>query len=169
MSNNGGTPNAEEALEAGISLLKRAGKSAGHIASDTAKAVVSQTGMPIANDQVTQDFVKDLYAPGGKKQNSANTTQSPQNSNQDDTTGSQKSAQEQQDLQALRKKLHNEVYYHKLINPNQGQTEERPAEKVEREKQQEMVDLQEKEKEKPTPIAVIRAQNATEQFRGSGG
>ena len=162
-------PSGEEALEAGISMLKRAGKSAGSIASDTAKAAVSQTGIPVANDQETQDFVKDLYAPGGKKQNSANTAQAPQNSNQDDATGSQKSVQEQQDLQALRKKLHNEVYYHKLINPNQGQSEERQAEKVEREKQQEMVDLQEKEKEKPRPIAVIRAQNSTEQFRGSGG
>ncbi len=162
-------PSAEEALESGIAMMKRAGKSAGSIVSDTAKAAVSQTGIPTANDQATQDFVKDLYAPGGKKQNSANATQVPQNSNQDDTTGSQKSAQEQQDLLALRKKLHNEVYYHKLINPNQGQPEERQAEKVEKEKQQEMVDLQEKEKEKPTPIAVIRAQNATEQFRGSGG
>lgn len=161
-------PSGEEALESGIAMLKRAGKSAGSIASDTAKAAVSQTGIPVANDQATQDFVKDLYAPGGKKQNSVNATQAPQGSSQDDTTGSQKSVQEQQDLQALRKKLHDEVYYHKLINPPR-QAEERPAEKVEREKQQEMVDLQEREKEKPPPIAVIRAQNSTEQFRGSGG
>lgn len=79
-----------------------------------------------------------------------------------------KSPEEQKQLMELRNQLHREVYYDPLVNPSRQQ-EERPAEKVENEKKQEMMDLQEKEAKKPQPIAVVREQNKAEQFRGAAG
>ena len=56
----GGVLNAEEALESGVSLVKKAGKGVSKAVSDTAKAATSQVGIsPQAADQSTKDFVKD--------------------------------------------------------------------------------------------------------------
>ena len=79
-----------------------------------------------------------------------------------------KSPEEQKELIELRNQLHKEVYYDPLVNPVKKQ-EERPAEKVENEKKQEMMDLQKKEDKKPQPIAVVREQNKAEMFRGAAG
>jgi len=79
-----------------------------------------------------------------------------------------KSPEEQKKLIELRNQLHKEVYYDPLVNPVKKQ-EERPAEKIENEKKQEMMDLQEKEEKKPQPIAVVREQNKAEMFRGAAG
>ncbi len=78
-----------------------------------------------------------------------------------------KSQEDQEKIKQLRNRLHNE-YYQNLVNPPKPK-EERPQEKLEREKQQEMNDLSKKEKEKPKPLAVQRAQQSTEKFRGASG
>jgi hypothetical protein len=79
-----------------------------------------------------------------------------------------KSPEEQRKLMELRNQLHQENYYDPTFNPVKKQ-EERPAEKIENEKKQEMMDLQQKEADKPQPIAVIREQNKAEMFRGAAG
>jgi hypothetical protein len=76
--------------------------------------------------------------------------------------------EEQKKLLELRNQLHKENYYDPTFNPPQKQ-EERPAEKVENEKKQEMQDLQKKEEKKPPPLAVVREQNKAEMFRGASG
>lgn len=79
-----------------------------------------------------------------------------------------KSPEKQKELMELRNKLHKENYYDPTFNPVKKQ-EERPAEKVEQEKKQEMAELQEKEAKKPPPLAVVREQNKAEMFRGASG
>jgi len=79
-----------------------------------------------------------------------------------------KSPEEQKKLMELRNQLHKENYYDPTFNSVKKQ-EERPAEKVENEKKQEMADLQKKEEKKPPPLAVVREQNKAEQFRGVSG
>lgn len=83
-----------------------------------------------------------------------------------------KSPEEQKKLIELRNQLHRENYYDPTFNPVKNPPaggEERPAEKVENEKKQEMIDLQKKEEKKPPPLAVVREQNKAEQFRGAAG
>ena len=80
--------------------------------------------------------------------------------------------EEQKKLMELRSQLHRENYYDPTFNPVKNPPaggEERPAEKVENEKKQEMVDLQKKEEKKPPPLAVVREQNKAEMFRGASG
>lgn len=173
--NKGGVLNAEEALESGISLAKKAGKGVSSAVSDTAKAATSQIGVsPQAQDQSTKDFVKDLYGAGKKNQQSGNNqslnSQAELPQSQTDA-GLPKSPEEQQKLAEVRSKLqkrHDEFYYKPLVNPSKDKPEERPAEKVEIEKQQEMIDLQKKEEKKPPPL-VIRNQQRVEKFPGGGG
>jgi hypothetical protein len=81
----------------------------------------------------------------------------------------QEKLETQQKLEALRKQLHDEVYYEPLINPKKQEEEERPAERVERQEKEEMQDLEQKEADKPPPIALQRAQTTTEMNRGVSG
>lgn len=79
--------------------------------------------------------------------------------------------EEQKKLIELRNQLHKENYYDPTFNrpnPSAG-GEERPAEKVEQEKKQEMQELEQKEAKKPPPLAVVREQNKAEMFRGAAG
>jgi hypothetical protein len=78
------------------------------------------------------------------------------------------SPEEKMKLAGLRNQLHKENYYDPLVNPSRKQ-EERPAEKVEQEKKQEMQDLQQKEADKPPPLAVVKERNKAEMFRGAAG
>jgi len=78
------------------------------------------------------------------------------------------SPEEKMKLAGLRNQLHKETYYDPLVNPPKKQ-EERPAEKVEQEKRQEMQDLQQKDADKPPPLAVVRERNKAEMFRGAAG
>lgn len=174
----GGVLSAEEALESGISLAKKAGKGVSKAVSDTAKAATSQVGVSSqTTDQSTKDFVKDLYGAGKKSQSSGagsgSIKQNPQTATTDSQTdaGLPKSPEEQQKLAEVRSKLqkrHDEFYYEPLVNSRKDKPEERSAEKIEIEKQQEMVDLQKKEEKKPPPL-VTRNQQRVEKFPGSGG
>ncbi|MDO8460893.1 MAG: hypothetical protein Q7S38_00460 [bacterium] len=98
----------------------------------------------------TEEVVKGIYAPSGSE-------------SQEHIDEEKEKAEIRQKLQ----KLHDETYYNPTFNPPKNQ-EEKPLEKVEREKQEEMQDLQKKEEEKPPPL-VQRAQQKTERFPGTSG
>jgi uncharacterized protein YjbJ (UPF0337 family) len=169
-----------EVLEKGQSIVQKTGKAAADSATGAVKTAAgqivgdssSQTGadetrstvsdnQQSADDKVqVEELVKDLYAPS-KPQNT-------QNLQDPSLVKSQSKPEEQAKLASVRQKLHDEVYYDPLVNPAKPQ-EERPAEKVENEKKQEMTDLQQKEAKKPAPVAVQRAQQTAEKFRGVSG
>ena len=162
-----------EILEQGQSLVKKGGKAVKSSVSDTVKAAAGQvtgdngsqdnsgqsqdvqTGVDTVNKAETEELVKGLYA---KSKPGNQTAQTPQ---------SVKEADDKQKLERLRQELHGQ-YYQKLVNRPKPK-EERPAEKVEREDKQKMADLQEKEAKKPAPLAVQRAQQSTEKYRGPSG
>ena len=162
-----------EILEQGQSLVKKGGKAVKSSVSDTVKAATGQvtgdngsqdnsgqsqdvqTGVDTVNKAETEELVKGLYA---KSKPGNQTAQTPQ---------SVKEADDKQKLERLRQELHGQ-YYQKLVNRPKPK-EERPAEKVEREDKQKMADLQEKEAKKPAPLAVQRAQQSTEKYRGPSG
>lgn len=163
-----------EVLEKGQSVVQKTGKAvadsasgaaktaAGQIAGDSngqAKDMASVSDKQIASDRAENDkLVKELYAPS-----------QPQNGQNLPSAEPQSKTEEQAKLANVRQKLHDEVYYEPLIHGQKAKQEERPAEKVEKEKKQEMADLQQKEAKKPAPIAVQRAQQSAEKFRGVSG
>lgn len=106
-------------------------------------------------NELTEEMVQDFYAPS-------------ENIPQNIASEEQERLETAQKLTALRKQLHDEVYYQPLTNPKR-EDEERPAERVERQEREEMQDLQKKEAEKPPPIAVQRAQTTIEMNRGVSG
>lgn len=166
MSKSGGILSGEEALESGISLIKKSGKVAAAAVSDTTKAAVSQVAGYQNKD--TQDVVSHLY---GKTDNkNKDQKENPQNPGDQLQNSTLQDLEKKKKLQELRQQLHNEVYYDPLINPKkpQEQEEERPAEKVEKEKQEEMIDLQKKDKDKPPPL-VVRTQQRVEKYPGASG
>ena len=134
----------------------------GQVAGDPNQSGTNEANTVVSDQQAVSDksqnkeFVKELYAPS-KSQDGQN----PRDHQQVQT-------EEQAQLASVRQKLHDEVYYQPLIQGTRSQ-EERPAEKVEREKKQDMQDLQEKEAKKPPSIAVQRAQQSAEKFRGVSG
>lgn len=102
---------------------------------------------------VTQAFVKDLYA-----------TQSPSLTPPEIE---KRSLADEQKKKELRQILHNE-YYQKLVNPPKQQ-EERPAEKVEREKMGELQEEQEKQAKKPPPLPPSARPGTVERKMGVSG
>ncbi len=123
------------------------------------------------SDEERVKFLRDLY---GSSEPSAETSAFAKASADVNTMADKRAdkPEEQKKLLELRNQLHKENYYDPTFNPVKNPPagrEERPAEKVEKEKKQEMVDLQKKEEEKPPPLAVVREQNKTEMFRGATG
>ena len=117
------------------------------------------TGQPteaLEDNELTKEMVEDFYSPS---------TNIPQNTSSDQ----QEEMITQQKLAELRRQLHQEVYYDPLVNPKKQEEEERSAERVERQEKEEMQDLEQKEADKPPPIAVQRAQTSTEMNRGVAG
>lgn len=109
---------------------------------------------PLEDNELTKEMVEDFYAPSNPAQNL--------------TSEQQEELDTKERLVTLRKELHDQIYYDPLVNPKKVD-EERPAERVERQEKQEMQDLQQKDAEKPPPIAVQRAQTSTEMNRGVAG
>ena len=114
------------------------------------------------SDEERVKFLRDLYG----RDKTANPSDKKPTEFEDQIKD--KSPEEQKKLLELRSQLHKENYYDPTFNRPQKQ-EERPAEKVENEKKQEMQDLQQKDAKKPPPLAVVREQNKTEIFRGTAG
>lgn len=132
------------------------------------------------SDEERVKFLKDLYGSSSEKQVSSEKKPQDKQTSANPFVNSQvkpsefqeqiadKTPEEQKELLALRNQLHKENYYDPTFNPVKKQ-EERPAEKVEMEKKQEMIDLQKKEEKAPPPLAVVREQNKAEMFRGAAG
>lgn len=115
-----------------------------------------------ATDQVagqskdeTREFVKSLYGPSQTK---SETPLRQGFAGQEET--------KEQKLAKLRHELHAN-YYQNLVNRPKA-PKERPAEKVEKEKQEEMIDLQKKEAKKPSQL-VQKAQQRVEKYPGASG
>ena len=153
-----------EILETGGSMAKKSGKTIAKAAGDTAKIAASQiTGGDSAVSD--KDIVKNLYGiTDDKKTNSQQPNQQgPQQTQNQDPV---KSIEDKQKLEEARRQLHNEVYYDPLVNPPKPKEEERPAEKVEKEKMQDLQEDEQKKKDEPPPL-VQRTQQRVEKFPGS--
>lgn len=148
-------------------VLEKGQKTAVSAASDVSGSVQSQIG--IANESATnlpqtdrtKEMVKDFYSP------SDDTSQNP-------TTEEQEKYQTDQKLAKVRQKLHqeqhNEVYFNQLQNAGAPkQHEETTVEKLEKEEKNERWELQQKEAEKPPPLAAQRAAQRVERFPGASG
>jgi len=169
MSDNSGI--LGEILEQGASAvkqtIKQVAKTPGDLAKAGAKQVkgTDQTKLPdqtqVDEKTKTEEFVKDLY--GTNKKPAAGETQK---SSQKKQGGEKPQESEEQKIEKLRRELHSN-YYQKLVNPPKA-PEEKPAEKVEREKKEERWELEQKEKKKPPPLAVQRAQKV-EKYPGASG
>ena len=140
------------------------------------KSAENQPQKKWQSDEERVGFLKGLYGSSRKTPDTSgdNFNNSPQNNSNDKKPTkfqeqiADKSPEEQKQLLQLRQDLHKQVYYDPTFNPMKKQ-EERPAEKVEKEKKIEMQELEQKEANKPPPIAVQREQNKAEQFRGVSG
>jgi hypothetical protein len=153
------------------------------------KTATSNESKQWQSDEERVKFLKDLYGvsegdssgkenASEKKQEVEKTSANPLVKSEENKRLSEfqeeiadKSPEEQKKLMELRNQLHKDFYYDPTFNqknPPAGE-EERPAEKIELEKKQEMMDLQKKEEKKPPPLAVVREQNKAEQFRGAAG
>lgn len=116
----------------------------------TAGEQITGTSSKTSEKDETKEFVKSLYGKSSTLQ----------------VKPDQKKAEDELAKKRLRQELHAQ-YYQRLVNPPKA-PEEKPAEKVEREKKQEMVDLQQKEKKKP-PVLVQRAAQRVEKYPGASG
>ena len=81
----------------------------------------------------------------------------------------QKELEDKQKHEELRQKLHSE-YYQQLVNPSKPK-EPHVQEKIEQEKQQDLVKLEEEDKKKPKalPIIATKGMGTAEKFRGVSG
>lgn len=178
---------AGEVLEQGGSLTKQTGKQIVNESKSMAQTATSQvTGIGVlptgeqkiesyqtTQNQTTQDqtqvqdVVKSMYEPTPQSQ----VSQNQQNKVQDLAQKYPgKTLEEIQKIESLTKKLHEETYYEPTFNSPKPQ-EERQGEKIQKEEEQkkEMEELQQKEAKKKQPIAVTRATNRTEAYRGVSG
>lgn len=129
----------------------------GHAPSNDTQKLVTK---PDQQGKTDDNFVKDLY---GAANGSLPLT--PEQLAQQKT---QTQVMDQQKMLQLRNQLHQSTYYQPLIARQKTQEEvERPADRVDRQQQEERWELQKKE-EKKEPIALTRAKNKTEQ-RIAGG
>ncbi len=124
-------------------------KTASQVEKKEASSVKSQS-----NPEETKKIVKHLYGADAASVS--------------DAEKQQKEARDKQKEQDLLKQLHDESYYQPLVNPAKQQ-EEKPAEKIEREKMEELQQEEEKEKKKPKPLAVQMEQSKAERSRGVSG
>lgn len=128
---------------------------------------------PQQQDQFTKEFIQDMYAPTSGQQAHGFSPSDPSGKQPSQFFKAQmqqgKSPEEAQKLESLRKRLHDEVYYLPLTQRKQQQQEERPTEKVEREKMEDLQLEDQKKKDAPPPLAVQMAKNKAEQFPGVSG
>lgn len=166
------------------SLGKQVGQQVVKTPTDLAKAAVTQIGLPetvtqekkqtskkpkISKEEEkkqTREVVKSLY---GIKSQDASSPQAPAQPDAKAQETTKKEAEDKQKLEQLRQQLHQTQYYQPLVNrPKKQEEVERPQERVERQKMEELQENDEKKKKKK-PLAVARAHESTEKFRGVSG
>lgn len=162
-----------EVLESAGTVAKQTGKVATNAVSDFATGAASQLGVPVADnssvpagDVNTEDVVKGLYEKSQPQNSQTKPAQSlPTSGKNPSDLG--KTPEELANLEVIRKELH-AAYYQSLTNPPKPE-EESVTEKIEREKQEEMVDLQQKKMEKPPELTIQRQAQRVEKFPGASG
>lgn len=162
-----------EVLESAGTAAKQTVKAAANAVSDTAQTAASQIGVPVGDSSAPPSQDAATQVSNGEVVESLYEKSQPQNTNPQQALQqgsrpniSDKTPQEQAELEVVRKRLHDE-YYQSLINPPK-QEEERTAEKLEREEKEEMIDLQQKKMENPPPLVQRQAQRV-EKFPGASG
>lgn len=154
-----------------VKLPEEMGKDAARqvgVMGEAASAVKSEESKQWQSDEERVKFLQDLYGAKDKTSSNPQAKKTSVNPSEFQQQIADKSPEEQKKLMELRGQLHNENYYDRIATPVKKQ-EERPAEKVENEKKEEMQDLQEKKAKAPPPLAVVREQNKAEMFRGAAG
>jgi hypothetical protein len=181
--------NPEEALEQGQAVLKKQAQTTAQTVKSqvTGQTVVQPTDgaqpAPAVQDQMTKDFLKDLYAPSDPQKTQLTPQQPLQPANPLQATVQQlggmsapqsdgaKLAEARRRLEEHQKQ-HMETYYRPTFE-QRPQQEERQADKVEREeaeeKQKRWELQQEEQKKNDVPIALKMATNKAEMFRGASG
>lgn len=177
------TPNINvgELIEKGQTAVSNAAKSTVSDISDSVSGQIGFKNEPAANAQTqfqgqpqgqsgqqgetvqmqterTREMIRDFYSPSNNFS---------QNSRQETLTEEQQLAQVRQKLY---QEQHNETYYNPLFayEHNLNKTESK-AEKLEKEDKAKMMDLQQKEADKPPPLAVQRAKTHIEVNPGIAG
>ncbi len=162
-----------ELLEVGQSVVKKAGDQVKTIAQSTTQQI---SGSQMVGQAPSADASHNPLGPGIEQNQSQQKPQATQGGvnplSQMFSGAPQQSPEIEAKLAATRKKLqmelHKENYYDPTFNPPKPR-EEPVADKLEREKQQEMMELQKKEESKPAPMALNQAQRTTEMNRGASG
>lgn len=154
-------------------MAKDVGGQVGSAKQNADENKVSENKPQWKSDEERIKFLKDLYGKSDMSQDGSlssnkNTNPSDKKPTEFQKQIADKSPEEQKKLMELRQQLHKENYYDPTFNPVKKQ-EERPVEKIEKEKKMEALELEKKEKNKPPPLAVVREQNKTEMFRGASG
>lgn len=164
MNNNNSDPFGEAAAERGQGTTQQTPQNADQ-AAKAAEQGAAQT-------QANQDLLQAMYGSSDASQVQDGTPAANQAAQ---ANPQQKQAVDQQQLDAVRKKLHlqrhQEIYYNPTFNAQKR--EETNQQRLEREKkedeQKKMQDLEKKEKKNQTPIAVSRGQTSAERQRGAAG
>ncbi len=149
-------------------MAKDIGGQVGSAKQNAGENKVSDNKSQWQSDEERMKFLRDLYGSSEKTISSESSGEPVSSVKSSADAKAMADKEEQKNLLELRQQLHKENYYDQTFNPVEKQ-EERPAEKVENEKKQEMQDLQQKDAKKPPPLAVTREQNKAEQFRGASG
>ena len=151
----------EEAVETGNQAVKQNVKAfvkAGmnQVKGDNGTNEPANQNQSKMSDDQAKSFLKDLY--GKTKDEKELDKRAKENEG--------KTPEELTKLENLRKQLHQDYYQSLTPKPKQ---EERPAEKIEREEQQERWELVQKEKKKPAPLPANVKQGTGEKVVGVSG
>lgn len=136
-----------------------------HGTNEAAQADPSQQ----ASKQATEEFVKDLYAPSQNNHAASQGDQKQPSQFVQDQIKDGKTPEEAMKLEALRKKLHDEVYYIPLTQRKSHEQEVKEEEQKEEQKKMEDLQTEEEKKKKEQPIAVQMGANRAERFPGASG
>ena len=139
----------------------------------TNEAAMQQAITGQGSDQSTKDLVKELYAPS-KQQTASNQQQGSAEGEEPsefvkELIAEGKTPEEAMQMQSLRKKLHDEVYYTPLTQRKTHEQEVQEEEQKEEEKKMEDLKKEEEKKEKERPMAVQMAADRAERFPGASG
>ncbi|MCL4353615.1 hypothetical protein M1615_04090 [Patescibacteria group bacterium] len=173
-------------LRQGLGGIGGLGKKLGKGVLEESKKTVKSAGRQIAGFESAQSDGQSkkanqlLEAPGKSRENqelieamygkSEPPVKTPAAQVQEETATANpdKTPDEVQKIASLRMRLHQEGYYNPTFSPSKQEPEETPAERVEREEEEERWKLQEAEGKKPPPLAVSRERNKIESRVGSG-
>ncbi len=133
---------------------------------DSGTNEAAQAAAQVADQQATKNFVNELYAPSDKSDKKI-----PAEMQTLAAAGnSQKTPEELQKIEALKSRLHQEMYYEPTFNRPQQQEERQGEvrEKEEEERVKQLEELKEKQKKEAPPMAVQQAALGRERKFGAG-